>query len=207
MTSRAQDHWEGVYASKAADRVSWYRPHLDESLRYVSAARLDPTDAIIDVGGGASTLVDDLLDRGHVNLTVLDLSAAALETAKQRLGDRAAAVRWICGDVTQVELPPTTYRLWHDRAVFHFLTDPAARARYAEAARKALVPGGHLVIATFGPHGPERCSGLEVLRLDADAIAAELGGAFVKVADSTELHRTPWATEQEFVYCHLTLRR
>ena len=207
MTSDERRHWEDLYARKAADRVSWYRPHLDESLRFVAAARIEPTAAIIDVGGGASTFVDDLLDRGYSNLTVLDLSATALETARRRLGSRASAVRWVRADVTQADLPEKGYDLWHDRAVFHFLTDPAARSRYVGTVRRALRPGGHIVVATFGPHGPEECSGLEVLRFTPDAIHSEFGDEFAKIADSTEVHKTPWGSEQEFVYCYCRLPR
>jgi SAM-dependent methyltransferase len=205
MTTREQNHWEAVYTGQAPDRVSWYRPHLDESLRFLAAAKIEPTAAVIDVGGGASTFVDDLLDRGYSNVTVLDLSAAALERAKQRLGARASAVRWICADVTRADLPENAYDFWHDRAVFHFLTDPAARFRYVDTVRKAVRPGGHIVVATFGPHGPEKCSGLEVMHFTPDALHAEFGDDFAKVADSTEIHETPWGTEQEFVYCYCRL--
>ena len=205
MASGDKQHWEGIYTARSADRVSWYRPHLDRSLRFVEAAKLAPAAAVIDVGGGASTLVDDLLDRGYSNLTVLDLSQAALELARQRLAGRASAVRWICADVTRVALPDHTYDFWHDRAVFHFLTDPAARSRYVDTVRKTLKPGGHIVVATFGPHGPEKCSGLEVLRYGAESLHAEFGEDFAKIADSTEIHSTPWGSEQEFVYCYCRL--
>ena len=139
MISQEQEHWDAVYAQKAADRVSWYRPHLDRSLHFLEVARIERTVAIIDVGGGASTLVDDLVDRGYPNVTVLDLSRTAMETAAARLGDRASAVKWICADVTQADLPKHTYDFWHDRAVFHFLTDPRARSRYVDAARKGAI--------------------------------------------------------------------
>ena len=205
MKSRDKKHWESVYAEKAPDRVSWYRPHLDRSLRFLDAARIVPTAAVIDVGAGPSTFVDDLLDRGYSNLTVLDLSETALETARARLGDRASAVKWICADVTEAELPERTYDFWHDRAVFHFLTDPAARSRYVDAVRKSLRPGGHIVVATFGPHGPEKCSGFDVLRFTPDSLHAEFGDDFAKIADSTEIHNTPWGSEQEFVYCYCRL--
>ena len=205
MTSPEQKHWEAVYAVKAADRVSWYRPHLDESLRFLAATNLGPAAAIIDVGGGASTFVDDLLDRGYCNVTVLDLSAAALETTRQRLGTRAATVRWICADVTRADLPQGSYDFWHDRAVFHFLVDPAARSQYVGAVRRAVKPGGHIVIATFGPHGPDKCSGLDVMRFTAAELHAEFGDDFARISDSTEIHKTPWGSEQEFVYCYCRL--
>lgn len=205
MNSQDQNHWNAVYTKKAADRVSWYRPHLDRSLRFLDVEKIERTAAIIDVGGGASTFVDDLLDRGHSNVTVLDLSRSALEMAATRLGDRASAVKWICADVTEADLPEATYDFWHDRAVFHFLTDPQARSRYVDAARKSLRPGAHIVVATFGPHGPKKCSGLEVMRFTPDAIHREFGDDFAKIADSTEIHSTPWGAEQEFVYCYCRL--
>ena len=195
-------HWESVYASKDPDRVSWFRPHLDRSLEFVEAAGIARDAAVIDVGGGASTLVDDLLARGYSNVTVLDLSATALAAAKARLGDRASAVRWICADVTDADLPERSYDFWHDRAVFHFLTDSSARSRYVDAVRRSVRPGGHIVVATFGPHGPETCSGLEVLRFTPDALHAEFGDDFARITEATEMHKTPWGTEQEFVYCY-----
>jgi SAM-dependent methyltransferase len=205
MGASDKRHWEAVYTSKAPDRVSWFRPHLDRSLRFVEAAKIAPSAAVIDVGGGASTFVDDLLERGYSNVTVLDLSETALAAARARLGDRASAVRWICADVTEADLPARTYDFWHDRAVFHFLTDPAARSRYVDAVRGSLRPGGHIVVATFGPHGPEKCSGLEVLRFTPDALHAEFGDDFARIADATEIHNTPWGSEQEFVYCYCRL--
>lgn len=207
MTSTGKKHWEAVYAGKPPDRVSWFRPHLEQSLRFVEAAKLEPAAAIIDVGGGASTFVDDLLDRGYTNLTVLDLSETALDAARARLGRRAAAVQWICADVTRADLPERSYAFWHDRAVFHFLTDAAARSRYVAAVRRCVSPGGHIVVATFGPHGPEKCSGLDVLRFTPDALHAEFGDDFAKLADAQEIHNTPWGSEQEFVYCYCRLSR
>lgn len=195
-------HWDAVYTTKPTDRVSWFRPHLDRSLAFLDAAKISPDAGVLDVGGGASTFVDDLLERGYSNVTVLDLSDAALEAARDRLGERASRVRWICADITEVRLPERAYAFWHDRAVFHFLREPAARARYVEAVRRALVPGGHIVVATFGPQGPEKCSGLEVMRFTPEAIHAEFGDEFARIASTTELHNTPWGSEQEFVYCY-----
>jgi len=146
--------------------------------------------------------VDDLLDRGYENLTVLDLSQRAIDTACARLGERASRVRWICADVMDAPLRPAAYDFWHDRAVFHFLRDPGARERYIAAVRKSLKPGGHVVVATFGPHGPEKCSGLEVMRYSPDALHAEFGSQFARLASATETHVTPWGTEQEFIYCY-----
>lgn len=198
-------HWDTVYTTKGAEHVSWFRPHLDRSLAFLDAANVDRSAGVIDVGGGASTLVDDLLDRGYSNVTVLDISEAALKTARARLGERADRVKWICADVTEADLPPHAYAFWHDRAVFHFLRDPAARARYVEAVHRSLEPGGHIVVATFGPHGPEKCSGLEVLRFTPEALHAEFGEDFARIASTTETHVTPWGAEQEFVYCYCRL--
>ena len=200
MSSR--EHWDKVYASKGSDHVSWFRPHLDRSLAFLEAAKIGRTDSVIDVGGGASTFVDDLLDRGHTNVTVLDLSGVALDAARSRLGERASRIQWICADVTDIWLPVEAYDFWHDRAVFHFLREPLARERYVAAVRRALKPGGHIVVATFGPHGPEKCSGLEVLRFTPEALHAEFGPEFTRLASATETHTTPWGTEQEFVYCY-----
>lgn len=199
MSSR--EHWDRVYASRGSEQVSWFRPHLDRSLAFLEAAKIGRADSVIDVGGGASTFVDDLLDRGHTNVTVLDLSRVALDAARSRLGERASRVQWICADVTDFRLPAGAYDFWHDRAVFHFLSDPLARERYVAAVRRALKPGGHVVVATFGPHGPERCSGLEVMRFTPETLHAEFGPEFTRLASAAELHTTPWGTEQEFVYC------
>ncbi len=195
-------HWERVYTEKPADAVSWYAPHLVRSLELIEAAAPTPDAPILDVGGGASTLVDDLLARGHGNVTVLDLSARALELARARVGDRA---RWIVGDVRTAGLPSCT--VWHDRAVFHFLTEAADRAVYVAQVERALAPGGHVVIATFGPRGPEKCSGLPVVRWDAEALTAEFGKGFERLRAIEETHVTPWGSEQAFVYCLLRRRR
>jgi SAM-dependent methyltransferase len=200
MTNK--QHWDELYGRKGADEVSWYRPHLERSIRFIAEAGIGRAGGIIDVGGGAATLVDDLLAAGYQNLTVLDLSAAAIEVARARLGARGAGVKWLVGDVTRAELPAGGYDFWHDRAVFHFLRDADERRRYVAQVRRALKPGGHIVVATFGPEGPERCSGLDVVRYDADGLHAEFGGEFEKVASATEAHQTPWGAEQQFVYCY-----
>jgi SAM-dependent methyltransferase len=202
MAVSKQNHWETIYREKSPSEVSWYRPHLEHSLRFIEESGVGKAAEIIDVGGGASTLVDDLLGRGYRNLTVLDLSAAAIAQDRERLGARAAEVTWIVGDVMQVELPRHRYDFWHDRAVFHFLTDEESRHRYVEAVRHALKPNGHIVVATFGPEGPERCSGLPVVRYDAEGIHDQFGDDFRKVGTDQEIHHTPWGTEQEFVYCY-----
>jgi len=200
MTER--EHWDQLYERRGPDQVSWYRPHLERSLELIDQARLPTDAAIIDVGGGASTLVDDLLDRSYSRLTVLDISAKAIARARERLGARAEAVTWLVGDVTGLELPAHGFDFWHDRAVFHFLREQPARARYVTAVRQALKPGGHIVVATFGPEGPERCSGLDVMRYSADEIHGQFGGAFRKLSSFTEVHQTPGGAEQEFVYCY-----
>ena len=197
-----KQHWNDVYEKKSPDQVSWYRPHLERSLLFLEEAKIPKDAAIIDVGGGASTLVDDLLQRGYSNLTVLDISSKAIMSAKERLGPRAVSVTWIEADITSVDLPEQRYDFWHDRAVFHFLLDTGARRRYVAAARHAVRPGGHIVVATFGPSGPEQCSGLEVMRYRPEEIHAEFGHTFKKVGDSAEAHKTPWGQEQEFVYCY-----
>lgn len=198
----SREHWEKVYTTKGQTGVSWFRPHLERSIAFVEAAGVGLGAAVIDVGGGASTFVDDLLDRGYENLTVLDLSQAALDTARARLGERASRVRWVCADVTENPLEASAYDFWHDRAVFHFLRDRSSRERYVATVRRSLKPGGHIVVATFGPHGPEKCSGLEVMRYSPEELHAEFGSEFARLTSATEQHVTPWGTEQEFIYCY-----
>lgn len=195
-----QEHWEKVYREKASDAVSWFRPHLDVSLALLARAGLDAHSRVIDVGGGASTLVDDLLARGVQAPTVLDLSARALDVARARLGEAGERVRWIAGDVASAALPAAAYSHWHDRAVLHFLADAAA---YARQAAHSVAPGGFAVIGGFAPDGPERCSGLPVTRRSAQDIAAALGGAFELLESRREVHRTPWDSEQRFEYALL----
>lgn len=199
-------HWEHVYESKRPDEVSWFQPQPVRSLELLEAAGVSSGAAVIDVGGGDSTLVDALLSRGFGDLTVLDVSGAALERARLRLGDRAAGVTWIEADVTHAELPTAAYDVWHDRAVFHFLTDPVERARYVALAARAVRPGGTLIVATFAPDGPTRCSGLEVARYDADGLAREFAEGFVLATGLADVHRTPAGGEQRFTYASLRRR-
>lgn len=195
-------HWDEVYARKG-ERVSWFRPALERSLAIVDGLGLGAGARAIDVGAGSSTLVDGLLDRGFEGVSVVDLSEVALERTRARLGARAEQVEFIVGDITEIELPVDAYDLWHDRAVFHFLTDPEARAAYVRQILRAVRPGGHVIVATFAPEGPEQCSELPVARYDERTLHAELGEqAFTKLGHERELHETPWGAAQEFVYCY-----
>lgn len=197
-----KDHWEHVYETKPTTGVSWFQDHAAQSLRLIAAAGLPRTASIIDVGGGASTLVDDLLAQGYASLSVLDISAKALAAAQARLGANAGRVRWIEGDITALALPPNAYDLWHDRAVFHFLTDPAQRAAYVENVLRAVKPGGHVIVSTFAEDGPLQCSGLPVVRYSADTLHAEFGAPFELLRHEKEAHRTPSGGTQQFVYCY-----
>ena len=197
-----RSHWDRVYAAKDAAEVTWYQPHHAMSLQLIAETGVGASTSIIDVGGGTSTLVDDLLERGFTRLTVLDVSPVAIDHAKKRLGSRASEITWLEADVTQAELPPGGYDLWHDRAVFHFLTLPEQRAAYVVAVARALKPGGHLVLSTFGPEGPRSCSGLEVVRYSPDSLLRELGDGFELLKSVTEQHRAPSGARQQFVYCH-----
>lgn len=198
----SKQHWEQVYATKSSDSVSWFQEHADQSLRLIHSTGLGKDAAIIDVGGGASTLVDDLAAEGFSDLSVFDLSGAALAVARQRLGKRADAVQWIEGDITCAELPVHRFDIWHDRAVFHFLTDPAERQAYVERVMLSVRPGGHVIVATFAEDGPEKCSGLPVMRYQPESLHAEFGDAFLLVAHEKEVHHTPFGTDQKFVYCY-----
>ena len=202
----AREHWQAIYGKKGPRQVSWYRPHLDRSLQFIDRAKLPLDAAIIDVGGGASTLVDDRLTRGYRDITVVDLSEGALSQARSRLGSAAGAVSWLAGDILEAEVPEHRYDSWHDRAVFHFLTDESDRHRYVSAVQRVLKPGGHVVVATFGPEGPERCSGLPVVRYSPEGIHDQFGRQFAKVGSLSETHHTPWGSEQEFVYCYCRLK-
>ncbi|HXV40764.1 MAG TPA: class I SAM-dependent methyltransferase [Steroidobacteraceae bacterium] len=180
--------------------MSWYQPEPTVSLELIEAAGIAKDAGIIDVGGGASLLVDRLLDRGYTGLAVLDIAGGAMQASRERLGARAASVEWHEADVTSFE-PPRRYGLWHDRAVFHFLTDARDRRAYVATLRKALKPGGSVMIAAFAPDGPPKCSGLDVMRHDQASIGAELGAGFLLAEARRETHRTPWQAEQEFIYC------
>jgi len=201
--SERQAHWSRVYATRACDSVSWYRSHLDVALELLERGGLNPDSRIIDVGGGASTLVDDLLARGLRHVTVLDIAAEALAVARARLGPQARTVEWIAGDVLETPLPAATFDLWHDRAVLHFLVDPDAAARYAQRAAETVRPGGHAVISGFAPDGPERCSGLAVARRSAADNARVMGHGWTLMEQRAEVHVTPAGNPQSFAYALL----
>jgi 2-polyprenyl-3-methyl-5-hydroxy-6-metoxy-1,4-benzoquinol methylase len=198
----AKEHWEKVYAAKVPDAVSWYRAHLETSLALIERAADARSASIIDVGGGESTLVDDLLLRGYKNLTVLDVSQIAIEVTKRRLGSASEQVGWLTGDILEIELEPHAYDLWHDRAVFHFLMTSESRVAYVRQVSRAVKPGGHVIISTFGSEGRTKCSGLEVMRYDAESLHGEFGRQFRLVESSNELHETPFGTTQQFLYCY-----
>lgn len=198
-------HWERIYTTKAPSQVSWYRPHLETSFALIKRAVHDHTASIIDVGGGESTLVDDLLEAGFPNITVLDVSQAAIDVNKTRLGEKASVVRWLFADITQAELEPKAYDLWHDRAVFHFLTAQEQRTAYVRQVARSVKPGGHVIVSTFGPEGPTKCSSLDVVRYDAEALHHEFGARFRLVESSQEMHQTPFGTTQQFLYCYCRL--
>lgn len=198
-----QEHWESVYERKAPEEVSWYREHLETSVALIERASGGKRSAAIaDIGGGASTLVDDLWGAGYRAVTVLDISLRALQTARKRLGPAAEGIRWVCADATACSLPAASVDVWHDRAVFHFLTQEEQRRRYVRSVLYALRPGGHVIVSTFGPQGPLRCSGLETLRYDAVHLHAEFGQRFQLVESLEEMHATPMGTTQQFLYCH-----
>lgn len=199
---QSKEHWDYVYSTMPTDGVSWFQEHAEQSLRLIRGTGIPLTASIIDVGGGASTLVDDLLQSGYSSLTVLDLSAAALEAAQTRLGMQSSAVRWIEANIIDTPLPVHAYDVWHDRAVFHFLTSPQDRHTYVEAVLRSVKPGGHVIVATFAEDGPTQCSGLPVMRYGANELHAEFGAPFTLLSHEKEEHRTPFGTMQKFVYCY-----
>lgn len=194
-----KSHWETVYARKDESEVSWYEQTPALSLELIAEAGATAESAVIDVGAGAARLVDGLLNLGYTDVTVLDVAASALSKAKARLGARASQVDWIVGDVTSWE-PKRRYDVWHDRAVFHFLTDPRDRAAYVKRMGRAVKTGGHAIIGTFAPEGPERCSGLPVERYDAASLAAALPASFALVSTRVQEHRTPAGAIQRFQF-------
>ncbi len=199
---QSKEHWERIYSTKAPDSVSWFQTHAERSQNLIRDTGVPLTASIIDVGGGASTLVDGLLATGFKAITVLDLAAAALGAAKNRLGALGADVLWLEADITEIELPMHAYDVWHDRAVFHFLDTREKRQAYVRAATRAVKPGGHVIVATFAEDGPARCSGLPVVRYGAEALRAEFGESFALAGHELETHHTPSGSVQQFLYCH-----
>jgi SAM-dependent methyltransferase len=194
-------HWSKIYRDKPPTQVSWYQAHPALSLKLICESEFDSQAPIIDVGAGASTLVDHLIEAGFQNLHVLDISGEALHAAQSRLGSAAQQVRWIEEDITTAVLPESYFAVWHDRAVFHFLKDADVRQRYVAQAARAVRPGGFLIIATFAQDGPEQCSGLDVVRYAPEALFQAFGQQFTPVSSTREAHMTPWDSEQHFIYC------
>lgn len=197
----SQEHWEAVYRRRGPDEVSWHQENPSRSLQLIESMGVGLDAPVIDVGGGSSRLVDGLVDRDYTKVTVLDLSAAALAYAQERLGSRAGMVNWIEADVTEFPFEPS-FVVWHDRAVFHFLVDPADRSRYVNRLEAAVRPRGHVILATFSLDGPEQCSGLPVQRYSADSMSLALGPGFEGVSFEEEAHRTPSGVTQHFLYGH-----
>jgi ubiquinone/menaquinone biosynthesis C-methylase UbiE len=204
MTDDRQAHWQNVYATKGEAEVSWYQETPAPSLDLLTLVGARPDSAIIDVGGGASRLVDALLDEGFGNITVLDLSSQALATARGRLGERGDTVHWIAADATAWE-PARFYDVWHDRAAFHFLTELAQQDAYIARLRRGLKTGGHVIIGTFAPDGPEKCSGLPIVRHDSESLTRLLGDGFELIDARRHDHATPWGAVQRFQFS--TFRR
>jgi|SRR5579864_921916 len=198
-------HWDNTHTTKADNQVSWYQPSPERSLAFIRSAAASRSAGIIDIGGGTSRLVDALLAGGYSDLTVLDISEVALDRTKARIGEAAAKVTWITADITQWQ-PQRTWDVWHDRAVFHFLTDRAAQDAYLAALKQGTVPGSAVIIATFALGGPERCSGLPVQRYSPTTLSARFGPDFVLYAEAGETHPTPFGTTQEFSYAALRRR-
>lgn len=196
-----KDHWEKVYASKPAERLGWYKPSLQTSLSWIGELGLEKDATIVDVGCGASTLVDDLLAAGYRSITALDISEQALAAVKSRLGTGAAEVTWLSADITSADLPREAYDLWHDRAVFHFLVEAEQRQRYRENLLKSLKPNGHVIIGVFAPEAPPKCSGLPVARYSYEQLADTLGDEFKLMRHHKEMHITPGGVEQMYLYC------
>lgn len=197
-------HWDQVYGKYRADQTSWFQARPELSLEFMQATGVVKDAQIIDAGGGASTLVDCLLDEGFTRVSVLDVSRSAIDHAKSRLGPLAHKVQWLESDLRKF-VPNQHWDVWHDRAVFHFLTDAADRTAYRAVLRRSLAPGGHVIIATFGSSGPTRCSGLDVVRYGPESLHAELGSDLELVESREHLHLTPSGAEQQFLYCRFRL--
>jgi ubiquinone/menaquinone biosynthesis C-methylase UbiE len=199
---KSKSHWENVYSTKSPEHVGWYEPHLHTSLAMIANTAVGVNAQVIDVGGGASTLVDDLLGQGYEQITILDLSSAALSATRSRLGAAASKVKWIEDDIKTVELPPAYFDIWHDRAVFHFLTKADDRQQYMNNMQRSVKGDGHVIIATFSLEAPPICSGLEVQRYTPELLQNELGESFELQEHTSELHLTPGGVEHMYLYCH-----
>lgn len=194
-------HWENIYSTKSIRDVSWFQKNARYSLDFIRRTQVTHDARIIDVGGGASILISDLILSGYKNLTVIDISAEAIKVAQNQLGAAANCVQWIQADITKVKLPDHSYDLWHDRAAFHFLTEPNERAAYIKTVSAAVKPSGHLILATFAEDGPLKCSGLQIVRYSPQELSAQFDCAFSLVHHEYEEHATPSGTVQRFVYC------
>jgi len=194
-------HWEEIYSTKPTEKLGWYEPDLQTSLTWINDLELLRDAEIIDIGGGASTLVDDLLGKGFKSITVLDISKSSLSSVKARLGEKAESVTWLEGDITAIDLPEKCYELWHDRAVFHFLTEPERRQQYREHLLNALRPGGHVIISTFALEAPPKCSVLPVHRYSHEQLGSTLGEEFELEKYDKEQHITLGGVEQMYLYC------
>jgi SAM-dependent methyltransferase len=200
MQPHKKDHWETIYSTKGEDEVSWFQPYPKTSMEFVELFNL-PLDAnIIDIGGGDSHFVDALLDKGYQHIYVLDISANAIERAKNRLGKRASRVHWIVSDITEFE-PPVQFEFWHDRAAFHFLTTEDAVYRYVSIAEDAIKKDGYLILGTFSENGPTKCSGLEIRQYSEASMSARFEVAFDRIKCIHEDHTTPFNTVQNFLFC------
>jgi SAM-dependent methyltransferase len=200
-----KQHWERIYKKNKPDELSWYQNYPDVSLKLINATGIGTVGNIIDVGGGTSKLAGKLLDQGYTSLTVLDISGSSIEKAKLQYGEKSKHITWIEADVTKFNFPEI-FDIWHDRAVFHFLTDPMDRRRYVASLHHALKPGGHLIISTFGLKGPPKCSGLNVVRYGAETLHKEFGDNFELIENFDEVHDTPSGVQQNFIYCRFTKR-
>jgi ubiquinone/menaquinone biosynthesis C-methylase UbiE len=196
-----RSHWKAVFDARASTEVSWYQPHLQLSLQLIARAGVAPDARIIDVGGGDSSLVDDLLERAFSDVTVLDIAPGAIKRAKERLAQAGAGVHWMEADIVNTQLPQAYFDVWHDRAVFHFLTDENLRQKYRQQAARTLKANGHLILATFAADGPDRCSGLPTMRYSEETLIREFQEEFLFVECQLERHMTPKRVEQRFIYC------
>ena len=202
-SSDVKAHWEAIHSAKAPSQLSWHQFRPDLSLDFIKRTGIGKSSRIIDVGGGISSLVDGLLAEGYAHLTVLDISGSALQVSRRRLGESAAKVTWIEADITQVLLPSQAFDVWHDRAVFHFLTNSEDRRKYLYALQRSLRPAGHVIMASFALDGPSKCSGLDVQRYSPESMREEFGVGFELLGSAKETHVTPSGGEQRFVYCHM----